>query len=148
MKVLVVEDSRTVRERIVKLVSGVTGIEAVAEAGDVAGALDAFERVPPDLVVLDLNLPGRSGMDLLPILKTRIAPLTVVVLTNQTGRGYARRCRELGADYFFDKSKQFQLAIEVVRDMLAREEGAASTVGENPTPGAAGRPTPQSGSRR
>jgi DNA-binding NarL/FixJ family response regulator len=46
---------------------------------------------------------------------------TVVVLTNHAGEAYARRCRALGADYFFDKSKQFENALDVIRsDVAAR----------------------------
>jgi DNA-binding NarL/FixJ family response regulator len=148
MKVLVVDDSTTVRQRIVTLVREIAGIELVAEARNVAGALDMFERITPDLVILDLNLPGRSGIELLPILKTRVAPLVVVVLTNHAGNEYARRCRELGADYFFDKSKQFQKAIEVVRAARASRGSVPTHVGENPMADVDRRPTRETGSHR
>ena len=148
MKVLVVEDSAVVRERVVARVRDIARVELVAETTDVAGALDALDSVAPDLVILDLNLPGKSGMELLPILKSRVAPPVVVVLTNETSDECGRRCIELGADYFFDKSKQFQMALDVVEVASGRLGNDAQRVGENLTASTDERPTMRSGSRR
>jgi DNA-binding NarL/FixJ family response regulator len=148
MRVLVVEDSAVVRERVVARIRDIAGVELVTETTDIAGALDALESVAPDLVILDLNLPGKSGMELLPILKTQAAPPVVVVLTNETSDECGRRCRELGADYFFDKSKQFQMALDIVEIASVRLGNDAQRVGENLTAGADERPTMRSGSRR
>jgi len=115
MRILVVDDSEAVRGRIATLLRDIEGVELVAEAGDAAGAVDVSRSLQPDFVILDLNLPGRSGLEVLPLLKQRSAAPTIVVLTNHAGEAYARRCRDLGADYFFDKSKQFETAIDVVR---------------------------------
>jgi two-component system response regulator DevR len=148
MRVLVVDDSAVVRERVVARLRDIAGVELVAETRDVPGTIDALESVAPDLVILDLNLPGKSGMELLPILKTRVAPLVVVVLTNETSDECGRRCRELGADYFFDKSKQFQMALDVVEIASSKLGNDAERVGENLTASADERPTLRSGSRR
>jgi DNA-binding NarL/FixJ family response regulator len=84
-----------------------TGIDDVAEVVDSASGLEALEKASPDLVILDLNLPGESGLALLPRLKERAPEVVVVVFTNHSGPQYAARCRELGADGFLDKSKDF-----------------------------------------
>jgi DNA-binding NarL/FixJ family response regulator len=115
MRILVVDDSEAVRVRIATLLRDIEGVELVAEAEDAAGAVDISRSLQPDFVILDLNLPGPSGLEVLPLLKQRSAASTIVVLTNHAGEAYARRCRDLGADYFFDKSKQFETAIDVVR---------------------------------
>jgi DNA-binding NarL/FixJ family response regulator len=115
MNVLLVDDAASVREHLGSLVRAVPGVDSVMEAEDSITALDAIARAAPDLIVLDLNLPGVSGLELLPIMKERVPGAVVVVLTNHTGPAYEVRCRVLGADYFFDKSRQFHRAVEVVR---------------------------------
>jgi len=125
MKLLVVDDSAEVRARIASLVRDIDGLDFVLEAENAARAVDLARAMRPDFVILDLNLPGRSGLDILPLLKGLLRAPTVLVLTNHAGGAFAHRCRELGADYFFDKSKQFQAAIDVVRSAVAaRRRGA------------------------
>jgi DNA-binding NarL/FixJ family response regulator len=115
MRILVVDDSAGVRGRIAALLRDVEGVELVAEAEDAPSAVDLSRSMRPDLVILDLSLGGQSGLEVLPRLKALLNAPTVLVLTNHTGEAYARRCRDLGADHFFDKSTQFQAAIDVVR---------------------------------
>jgi DNA-binding NarL/FixJ family response regulator len=97
------------------LLREVVGIDEVAEAKDGPGVLEAVQGEAPHLVILDLNLPGQSGLDLLPFLKLRAPASVVIVLTNHAGDEYEKRCRALGADHFFDKSSEFQSVVEVAR---------------------------------
>ena len=119
MKLLVVDDSAEVRARIAALVRDIDGLDFVLEAANATRAVDLARAMRPDFVILDLNLPGKSGLEILPILKALLRAPTVLVLTNQAGEAFARRCQQLGADYFFDKSRQFQAAIDVVRFAVA-----------------------------
>ena len=121
MRVLVVDDSAAVRGRLLRLLRDTDGVERIAEAEDAKSALFAARALSPHLVILDLGLPDRSGLEVLPALKEQSPPPLVVVLSNHSGDAFAKRCRELGADYFFDKSTQFQLAIDVVRSHAARD---------------------------
>jgi DNA-binding NarL/FixJ family response regulator len=115
MRVLVVDDSAEVRTRIATLVRSIDGVEHVAEVEDATQAIHLARSMRPDYVILDLNLPGPSGLDILPRLKGLLRAPVVIVLTNHAGEAYARRCQELGADHFFDKSREFENAVEVVR---------------------------------
>ena len=119
MKLLVVDDSAEVRARIASLARDIDGLDFVLEAENAVRAVDLARAMRPDFVILDLNLPGRSGLEVLPLLKALLRAPTVLVLTNHAGEAFEQRCRELGADYFFDKSKQFLAAIEVVRSAVA-----------------------------
>jgi DNA-binding NarL/FixJ family response regulator len=120
MRILVVDDSTAVRSRIATLLRDIEGVELVAEAENAARAVDLWRSISPHFVILDLDLAGRSGLEILPILKERkAADPTVLVLTNHAEDAYARRCRALGADYFFDKSNQFETAIDIVRSNIA-----------------------------
>jgi DNA-binding NarL/FixJ family response regulator len=119
MKLLLVDDAANVRKRIASLIRDIDGVEVVIEAENGAQAIDLARSMRPDFVILDLDLPGTSGLEILPMLKGLWRAPTVLVLTNHAGEAFARRSQELGADYFFDKSKQFQSAIEAVRSSIA-----------------------------
>jgi two-component system response regulator DevR len=123
MKLLVVDDSAGVRERILALVRDIEGVDLVFEASNAGRAVDLARSMRPDFVILDLNLAGQSGLEILPALKALLRAPTVLVLTNHAGEAFARRCQDLGADYFFDKSKQFQAALDVVRSFASRRRG-------------------------
>jgi DNA-binding NarL/FixJ family response regulator len=115
----VVDDSAAVRARLTRLLRDIEGVELVVEAEDTVKALHLSRVMSPHLIFLDLDLGAQSGLDILPIFKRRPLAPKVVVLTNHSGDAYAERCRELGADHFFDKSKEFQQAIDIVHDGLS-----------------------------
>jgi DNA-binding NarL/FixJ family response regulator len=119
MRILVVDDSAAVRARLTRLLRDIDGVELVVEAADTVKALHLSRVMSPHLIFLDLDLGGQSGLDILPVFKRRPIAPKVVVLTNHAGEAYAEKCRELGADHFFDKSIQFQQAIDIVHDDLA-----------------------------
>jgi DNA-binding NarL/FixJ family response regulator len=119
MRILVVDDSATVRARLTRLLRDIEGVELVVEAEDTVKAMHLSRLMSPHLIFLDLDLGGQSGLEILPVFKGLPPSPKVVVLTNHAGEAFAARCRELGADYFFDKSSQFQQAIDVVRSDLS-----------------------------
>ena len=123
MKLLVVDDSADVRKRIATLARDIDGVDFVLEADNATRAVDLARAMRPDFVILDLNLPGQSGLEILPLLKALLKAPTVLVLTNHAGEAFARRCQELGADHFFDKSSQFQKAIDMVRSTISTRRG-------------------------
>src|SRR2546423_15276142 len=87
----------------------------MAQAALPLEAIAAIEELKPDFVVLDISLPGGNGMQVLERIKTSNPALRVIMLTNFAFEQYRRRCAELGADYFFDKSNEFDKVLEVLR---------------------------------
>src|SRR5690606_6237710 len=63
LRVVVIEDSLTVRKRIVEVLSEASGIEVVGEASDGPAGIELCERLRPDVVTLDMVLPGMSGLE-------------------------------------------------------------------------------------
>jgi DNA-binding NarL/FixJ family response regulator len=120
MRVLVIDDSAPVRARVASLVAENAEVEGIDEAPDGAHGIALARAAAPDLVILDLQLPGLSGLDVLPALKAGPAPPVVVVLTNQATAHYRHECLARGADYFFDKSREFDRIAEVVRAWARR----------------------------
>jgi DNA-binding NarL/FixJ family response regulator len=89
-----------------------------AEAADVGGALDALVRRPPDLVVTDLGLDGRSGLDLVKQIRTHYPAVAVVVFSMYDSRLYACRALEAGARGYVMKSGRHEELIRAAREVL------------------------------
>jgi two-component system LytT family response regulator len=79
MRVLVVDDERRARERLVRQLKEMPGVELAGEAVDGVSALDAIARVKPDVVFLDVQMPGLTGFDVLSALSAIGRPLIVFV---------------------------------------------------------------------
>ncbi len=117
MKVFIADDSKVLCERLIEMLSEVPGIEIIGHAQDVAGSLAAIKKLNPDIVILDIRMPGGSGMDVLQAIKQeRQAPM-VIMLTNYPYPQYRKKCLGLGADYFFDKSTEFEKVTELFKQL-------------------------------
>lgn len=114
MRVLIADDSEVLVQRLVEALAGMRGIEIVGEAGTVEEATRAACNLKPDVMILDLAMPGGSGIDVLENLKRdRVTPI-VIVFTNYSYVQYREKCRQLGARFFFDKSAEFDKVGEVL----------------------------------
>ena len=101
-RILVVEDHPTMRDAMRLVLEG-EGF-AIDEASDGDSALEMVRADPPDLVFLDLNIPGVSGTDVLRALKSDPATAAVsVILVTATGEEGRERVIRLGADEYFTK---------------------------------------------
>jgi DNA-binding NarL/FixJ family response regulator len=120
MRVLLIDDSPAVRARLVALVRDAVADLEIDQARDAAEALGRADSAAPDLVILDLHLPDLGGVELLSRLKRSRPEAVVAVLTNHANEQYRRECLARGADYFFDKSLQFDCIAEVVRQHVSR----------------------------
>lgn len=107
VKVFIADDSLVVREHLVIMLDELAGIEIVGQAENVAEAISAIRKLQPDVVILDIRMPGGSGIDVLQTIKQDEAVPMVVILTNYPYPGYRQKCLQAGADYFLDKSTEF-----------------------------------------
>ena len=96
------------RERIAR-----DGID-VLEASDADEADAAFAAAPADVIILDVHDRAETGLRLLSRLRERARTSTLIVLTNEANDLHRRECLRQGADYFFDKSREFDAAVELV----------------------------------
>jgi len=116
LTVYIVDDSPMMRERLMELMADLAGIEIVGQSGDPLEALDSIKKSHPDVVILDIQLPRRSGIDVLKDIKKEPRAPTVIMITNYPYRQYRQGCLAAGADYFFSKIDEF----EKIRDTLVR----------------------------
>ena len=117
MKVFVVDDSELVVERVRALLSNIEGLEFIGQAANAKDAVEAIERLKPDVVILDIRLIGEDGLIVLERIKKEQSLPIVIVLTNYPYPQYRKKCRELGADYFFDKVTEIESFVKVLRTL-------------------------------
>jgi len=120
LTVVVVEDSILMRAHVAASLSAIKGVAAVRQAGDVPSALHLLETIKPDVLILDIELPGRSGLDLLKTVRKTDAAVVIIMLTNHDQPRMRKRCAELGANYFFNKLSEFGRVAEVCRELAER----------------------------
>ena len=119
MRLLIVDDSRIVRERLSLLLSQVENVEIIGYADTVQKAINMARELKPDLVVLDIKIPGGSGIDVLESIRNGDHEPTVMMLTNYPYPQYEKKCMAVGAEFFFDKSADFERAVDVIRSLAS-----------------------------
>jgi DNA-binding NarL/FixJ family response regulator len=118
MKVLIVDDSAIVGERLASILSEFPEIELLEQVKDGLEAVEYIRTLKPDVVILDIGLPGRNGMEILEEVKReKLAPV-VIILTNYPYPQYQQRCAKAGADYFFDKSIEFDRVPQTFKQLI------------------------------
>ena len=116
-KLLIVDDSAEIRKGLKRFVAELSSIELVGEAEDGISALEMIERLKPDFVTLDIRMPGLTGIMTLQEIKKKYPLTTVLMLTNFAFDHYRQICKKEGADYFFDKSHEFEQMIETLKSL-------------------------------
>jgi two-component system, NarL family, response regulator DevR len=114
--VLIVDDAALVRARLGAMLAEMPGVAVVVEADTYALAVEVLCAWAPDIVVVDLHLGGVSGLELLPIAKRDHPRALLIVMTSHPTSRHRRRCLALGADYFLDKSKDFEKVVRIVAE--------------------------------
>src|SRR3954447_10032136 len=113
--VVIADDHAVVRSGLRMLLDAEDGLRVVAEAGDVPTAMQVIRAHRPGVAVLDLNMPGGSGLDTIPLLRESTPETAIVVLTMQDDPAYARRALQSGAAGFVLKEAADDELLEAVR---------------------------------
>ena len=120
MRLFVVDDSALLRERVIGLLSELIGIEIVGEAQYALEAFHAIDELRPDVVILDIHLIGGNGIDVLQRIKELDGAPIVIILTNSSTLPYQKKCMKAGADFFLDKSSEFENVRTLVQSLSDR----------------------------
>lgn len=119
LKVLIVDDHALVRAGMERILCEQLAPVEVTTAADVDQMLAQLERQPPDVVLLDISLPGRSGLDGLAELRVRHPRLPVLVVTMQSEEQFAVRALRAGASGYLSKERAPEELIEGIHKILA-----------------------------
>jgi len=115
LTVYIVDDSKVMREKLMESVADIAGVQIAGQSGDPFEALDSIKESYPDVVILDIRLPGKSGIDVLKDIKENPAAPVVIMVTNYPYRQYRQACMTAGADYFFSKIDEFEKIRETLK---------------------------------
>jgi DNA-binding NarL/FixJ family response regulator len=115
MKILIADDSDILRNHLITIISEMEGVRVVGESRDTKSAIRDINKKKPDLVILDIRMPGEGGIHVLKIVKEKNQKLIVIIFTDYPYPQYRTKCLESGADYFFDKSTETEKMIETVK---------------------------------
>ena len=115
--VLLVDDSAIVRQRLRRLLGDEAFVRIVGEAAGFFEGLMRYTVRRPRVVVLDLQLRGLSGLELLQRIKQRTPDCQVIVLTNYTGIEVREACLAQGADYVLHKATEFEQIVSILRQL-------------------------------
>src|SRR3984957_556149 len=120
MRVLIADDSRVVVERLADLLKEVQGVQLVGRANGAPEAIRSVLKTNPDAVILDLQMPGGSGLDVLRRLRQPPPSVWVLICTNYPYPQYREECLAAGANYFLDKSAEFEKIPKILRDLTKK----------------------------
>ncbi|MFN4361378.1 MAG: response regulator [Hylemonella sp.] len=115
IRVILCDDHAVVRRGIRDTLSEAVDIKVVGEAGSYAEVRELLRATPCDVLVLDLNLPGRGGLEVLASLKETETPIRVLVVSMFPEDQYAIRCLRAGAQGYLNKAGNPAELIEAVR---------------------------------
>ena len=117
--VYIVDDSAPIRFRINEMLGRMAGVRVVGESGTVPQAVVDILTLRPDSVLLDLNLGGTSGMQVLQAIHRQAPEIAFIVLSNHAEPQYRRACTRAGAAYFLDKSTEFDRVPAVIAEIAS-----------------------------
>ncbi|MGJ7492908.1 response regulator [Variovorax sp. ZT4R33] len=126
----VVDDHPIVRAGLADLLSYEDGIHVAGEAGDAVGALDLVRNRRLDVLMLDLDLPGRSGLDMLAMLRSKAPQVAVLVFTGYPAEKYAVKLLQQGAKAYLQKTCDLAELPVAIRTLGAGRRYLTPTVSE------------------
>lgn len=120
-KILILDDHPAVRMTI-RLLLASEGFDIVAEIGNGADALDLIEQFRPSTVILDIGVPVVDGLTVISQIVAKKLPVKIIVLTGQSPKHLAARCRQMGAHGLVSKQDELSEVVHAVRAVRTNEE--------------------------
>jgi two-component system response regulator NreC len=121
IKVLVADDHTILRQGIKALLDNQAGIEVIGEAKDGREALTLIERLLPDVILMDIAMPGLNGLEATRRIKKKFPGIKVLVLTMYTNEEYVFQILNAGANGYLVKETAFQDLISAIKAVYRDE---------------------------
>lgn len=115
IRVLIADDHAIVREGLKRILADDPSVETIAEASDGQDAARLVRLHKPDVVLLDISMPGRSGIDALADIQSACADTRILILSMHPEDQYAIRCLRDGADGYMTKESAPELLLGAIR---------------------------------
>ena len=119
LRVLIAEDNDDLRDLLVTLVSAEPDLRCVGTAQDVDAVIACTAEHKADVLVLDLELQGRSSIDVLKTVRKAGSKITIIVFSGHSHPDMVRHTLAAGADAYIPKNGDFELLLDAIRDKRA-----------------------------
>lgn len=117
IRVFLLDDQAILRAGFRSLLNQSEGVDVVGECGDAREAVSDIERLAPDVILLDITMPGLSGIDAIPLLRRAAPQVQIVMLTHHEGQSFVDQALRLGASGYISKDsdpEELSLALRSV----------------------------------
>ena len=112
--VLIVDDSKLIVDRLSSLLKELDCINYIGSANSFSEASSLLEMHSYNLAILDINLPGKNGIELLTHIKQYHPDVKTIMLTNQSESYYRDLCNKIGSDDYVDKTNDFERIPDII----------------------------------
>ena len=117
-KIFIVEDHPVFREGLIQVMRAESDLSVCGVAGDTDHALEGILRLKPDLALVDITLPGKSGLELIKELRARNNKVKILVVSMHDEALYADRVLRAGGDGYIMKQEDPEEIVHAIRDVL------------------------------
>ena len=117
LRILLVDDHTLIRRGLAALLAGEEGFRVVGEAADGLAAIDVARQTRPDIIIMEIRLPGGNGLELAKKVKRLYPQIRLVINTDSDSPEYNNKASHIGADYF--RSKKLNTTNDLVSVVVA-----------------------------
>lgn len=117
--IFIADDSRLFREALARVLTSVKGVQVVGQASAGKEALNSIRLSRPDVVILDLFMPEMNGLEVLRTMRCEAISSMVLVVTNHASPYVRDASIRAGADYFLDKSFEYQQIAPILESLVS-----------------------------
>lgn len=122
MKVFIADDSILILERLREMLGSYGQVEIVGSCNNGIDALESLRNLKPDLAIIDLKMPGLSGLKVLSEIRKENKTIKIIILTLFSSDTYRQMAIQSDADYFFSKADDFEKVALIVAELVKKEE--------------------------
>ena len=115
---ILVDDHPLMRKGLVRTIENEVDLDVVGQMSSAEEALDEIEDLEPDLAIVDISLPGMSGMELIKHLQSRMPDVKILVVSRHDETLYAERCIRAGAKGYLMKHEVGDVIVKAIRKVL------------------------------
>jgi two-component system response regulator NreC len=119
IKIVIADDHRIVRQGVRDLLEGEPDFAVIGEAEDGPGTVRVVERLQPDILLLDIVMPGMNGLEVARVVKKRFPETRIVILTIHANEAYVLEALQAGASGYVIKQSSSEELVRAIREAAA-----------------------------